>query len=111
MIFVDLTRHLLDTNGDNSAEYLLLDDDEIESENEKDRAFLDDEVSGNDPSFYRRLNVQLDTEKRQERRRTREEIADCEDMLFGEVKTSDNKVLNELAQKVNAYLSELLVLG
>ena len=68
------------------------DDEEIESENEEDRAFLDDEVSGNDPSFYRRLNVQLDTERRQERRRTREEIADCEDMLFGEVRTSDNKV-------------------
>ena len=44
------------------------DEEEIESENEEDRAFLEDEVSGNDPSFYRRLNVQLDTERRQERR-------------------------------------------
>ena len=70
-----------------------------------------DEVNENDPSFYRRLNVQLDTERRQERRQRREEIADCEDMLFGEVRTSDNKVLNELAQKLNAYLSELPVLG
>ena len=87
------------------------DEEEIESENEEDRAFLDDEVSGNDPSFYRRLNVQLDTERRQERRQRREEIADCEDVLFGEVRTSDNKVLNELAQKLNAYLSELPVLG
>ena len=75
------------------------DEEEIESEN------------GNDPSFYRRLNGQLDTERRQERRQRREEIADCEDMLFGEVRTSDNKVLNELAQKLNAYLSELPVLG
>ena len=81
------------------------DEEEIESENEEDRTFLDDEVSGNDPSFYRRLNVQLDTERRQERRQRREEIVDCEDMLFGEVRTSDNKVLNELAQKLNAYLS------
>ena len=32
-------------------------------------------------------------------------------MLFGEVRTSDNKVLNELAQKLNAYLSELPILG
>ena len=43
------------------------DEEEIDSENEEDRACLDDEVSGNDPSFYRRLNVQLDTERRQER--------------------------------------------
>ena len=42
------------------------DEEEIESENEEDRTFLDDEVSGNDPSFHRRLNVQLDTERRQE---------------------------------------------
>ena len=55
--------------------------------------------------------MQLDTEKRQERRQRREEIADCDDMLFGEVQTSDGKVLNELAQKLNAYLSELPVLG
>ena len=89
------------------------DDEEeiIGSENEEDRAFLDDEVDENDWSFYRRLNVQLDTERRQEQRQRREEIADCEDMLFGEVRTSDNKVLNELAQKLNAYLSELPVLG
>ena len=87
------------------------DEEETESENKEDRAFLHDEVSGNDPSFYRRLNVQLDTERRQEQRRRQEEIADCEDMLFGEVRTSDSKVLNELAQKLNAYLSELPVLG
>ena len=28
------------------------DEEEIESENEEDRAFLDDEVNENDPSFY-----------------------------------------------------------
>ena len=87
------------------------DEEEIESENEEDRAFLDDEVNENDPSFYRRLNVQLDTERRQEQRQRRDEIADCEEMLFGEAQTSDSKVLNELAQKLNAYLSELPVLG
>ena len=55
--------------------------------------------------------MQLDTERRQEQRQRREEIADCEDMLFGEVRTNDNKVLNELGQKLNAYLSELPALG
>ena len=87
------------------------DEEEIESENEEDCSFLDDEVSGNDPSFYRRLNVQLDTKRRQEQRQSREQIADCEDMLFGEVRTSDNEVLNELARKLNAYLGELPMLG
>ena len=65
----------------------------------------------NDPSFYRRLNVQLDTERRQEQRQRREEIADCEDLLFGEVRTSDNKVLTKLEEKLNAYIQELPVLG
>ena len=88
------------------------DEEEIESENEEDRAFLDDEVNENDPSFYRTLNVELDRNRRQEQRQRRDEIADCEEMLFGEVRTSDNKVLNELAEKLNAYIQEeLLVLG
>ena len=86
------------------------DEEVIEPENEEDYAFLDDKVNENDPQFYRRLNVKLDTERRQERRRRREEIADCEDMLFGEVQTSDNKVLNELAEKLSAYIQELPVL-
>ena len=84
-----------DSEDESSGIDLMSSDDEddeegIESENEEDRAFLDDEVDENDPSFYRRLNVQLDTERRQEQRRRREEIADCEDMLFGEVRTSDS---------------------
>ena len=83
------------------------DEEEIESENEEDRAFLDDEVNENDPSFYRRLNVQLDTERRQEQRQRRDEIADCEEMLFGEARTSDSKVLNKLAEKLHAFLNEL----
>ena len=87
------------------------DEEVFESENEEDCAFLDDEVNENDPSFYRRLNVQLDTERRQERKQRREEIADCEDMLLGEAQTSHNKVLNELAEKLNAYLQGLPVLG
>ena len=87
------------------------DEEEIESENEEYRAFLDDEVNENDPSFYRRLNVQLDTERRQEQRQRRDKVADCEDMLFGEVKTSDNKVLTKLEEKLHAYFNELPVLG
>ena len=87
------------------------DEEQIESENEEDRAFLDDEVNENDPSFYIRFNVELDRNRRQEQRQRREEIADCEDLLFGEAQTSDNKVLNNLAEKLNAYLDELPVLG
>ena len=86
------------------------DEEEIESENEEDRAFLDDEVNENDPSFYRRLNVELDRNRRQEKRRRRDEIEDCEE-LFGGVQTSDNKILKELAEKLNAYIQELPVLG
>ena len=85
-------------------------DEEIESENE-DRAFLDEEVTANDPSFYRRLNVELDTERRQEQRQRREEITECEEMLFGETQTSDNKVLSQLEEKLNAHVQELPVLG
>ena len=67
------------------------DEDEIEPENEQDRAFLEDEVTENDPSFYRRFNVQLDTERRQERRKQREELPEYQDVLFGEMETSDTK--------------------
>ena len=87
------------------------DGEEIEPENEEDRVFLDDEVNENEISSYRRLNEELDQNRRQELGQRREEIADCEDMLFGEAKTSDNKVLNELAEKLHAYLNELPVLG
>ena len=44
------------------------DEEEIELENGADRAFIDDEVNKNDPSFYRRLNVELDQNRRQELR-------------------------------------------
>ena len=51
------------------------DEEEIESENEEDRAFLDDEINEQeDISFYRRLNVELDQGKRQEQRQRRQEI-------------------------------------
>ena len=86
-------------------------DEEIESENE-DCAFLDDETEEQeDISFYRRLNVELDSERRQERRQQRQELAMYEDMLFGQEQTNDNKVLNELEEKLNVYLNELPVLG
>lgn len=86
--------------------------EEIEPENQKDRAFLDDQVNENDPSFYRRLNEELDQNRRKELKQRLEKIADCEDILpFGEAKTSDNKVLNKLAEKLNAYLNELSPLG
>ena len=48
------------------------DDNEEEIEPEKEeRAFLDDEVNKNDPSLYRRLNAELDQNRRQELRQRR----------------------------------------
>ena len=44
-------------------------EEEIEPENEEDRAFLDDEIQEQeDVSFYRRLNVEVDRERRQQLR-------------------------------------------
>lgn len=48
---------------------------------------------------------------RPELRQRRQEIANCKDMLFGEVQTSDNKVLTKLKEKLNTYLNELPMLG
>ena len=42
------------------------DEEKIEPENEEDRAFLDDEFNKNDSLFYRRLNVELNRNRRQE---------------------------------------------
>ena len=51
-------------------------DEEIESENEEDRAFLDDEIrEQEDVSFYRRFHAELDRGIRQERRQQRQELA------------------------------------
>ena len=55
--------------------------------------------------------MELDNERRDELRQRRQEIADCEDMLFGQAQTSENQVLNKLEKKFNEYLNELLVLG
>ena len=51
-------------------------------------------------SFYRRLNIELD-----------QELAEYLDMLFGDVETSNHKVLNKLEEKLNAYIQELPDLG
>ena len=80
---------------------------EIDPENEEDCAFLDDEVDENDPLFYRRLNVELEQNRRQELRQRREERADGEDMLLGEAKTSDNKLLNEQASALTSSLKRM----
>ena len=87
-------------------------EEEIEPENKEDRAFLDDEIQEQeDVSFYRRFHVELDRGIRQERRQQRQELAMYEDMLCGQEQTSDNKVLNELTEKLTKYLRELPVLG
>ncbi|CAH3185492.1 unnamed protein product [Porites evermanni] len=60
------------------------DEEEIEPKNEEDRAFLDDETEEQeDISFYRSLNVELDSERRQERRQQRQQASQYEDVLFG----------------------------
>ena len=81
------------------------DEEEIESENEEDRAFLDDEIQEQeDVSSYRRFHVELDRGLRQEQRQQRQELAMYEDMLFGQEQTSENKVLIQLEEKLNAYI-------
>ena len=97
---------LMASNGEEDEEEF-----ESESENKKDRVSLDVKVSENNLSVYWRLNVELDKGRRQEQRQRREEITDCEDILFREAQISDNKVLYELEEKLNAYNQELPVLG
>ena len=88
------------------------DEDEIESEDEEDRAFLDNDIQEQeDVSFYRRFHVELDRGLRQEQRQQQQELTMYDDMLFGQEQTSDNKLLNELAEKLTEYLRELPVLG
>ena len=61
------------------------DEEEIELENEKDRAFLNDEIQEQeDVSFYRRFHVELNRGLRQEQRQQQQELATYEDMLFGQ---------------------------
>lgn len=49
------------------------DEEEIESENEQDRAFLDDETEEQeDVSFYRRFHVELARDRRQDKERSDE---------------------------------------
>ena len=61
------------------------DEEEIELENEKDRAFLNDEIQEQeDVPFYRRFHVELNRGLRQEQRQQQQELATYEDMLFGQ---------------------------
>ena len=64
-----------------------------------------------DVSFYRRIHVELNRDTRQEQRQQRQELAMYEDILFGKEQTSDNKVLTQLEENLNAYIQELPVLG
>ena len=60
------------------------DEEEIEPENEEDRAFLDDEMQEQeDVSFYRRLNVEVNRERRQQLRQTREQLEELQDIVGG----------------------------
>ena len=74
--------------------------EEIESENEEERAFLNDVTEDQeDVSFYRRFYVELDRGIRQEHRLQRQELAIYEDLLSGQEQTSDNKGLIQLEEK------------
>ncbi|CAH3138186.1 unnamed protein product [Porites lobata] len=87
-------------------------EEEIEPENEEDRAFLDDEIQEQeDVSFYRRLNVKVDRERRQQLRQTRDQLEELQDIVGGSEDVSDHKVLSQLEEKLNAYIQELPVLG
>ena len=87
-------------------------EEEIEPENEEDRAFLDDEIQEQeDVSFYRRLNVEVDRERRQQLRQTRDQLEELQDIVGGSEDVSDHKVLSQLEEKLNAYIQELPVLG
>ena len=86
------------------------DEEEIEPENEEDRAFLDDEIQEQeDVSFYRRLNVEVDRERRQQLKQTREQLEELQDIVGGSEDVSDHKVLSQLEKKLNAYIQELPV--
>ena len=88
------------------------DEEEIEAENEEDGAFIDDEPSDeNDPSFYRRLNVEVDRERRQQLRQTRDQLEELQDIVGGSEDISDDKKLKALEEKLNAYIDELPVLA
>ena len=88
------------------------DEEGIEAENEEDRAFIDDEpIDENDPSFYRRLNVEVDRERRQQLRQMRDQLEELQDIVGGSEDVSDHKVLSQLEEKLNAYIQQLPVLG
>ena len=98
----------IDLKASNNEE----DEEEIESEYKEDRAFHDDATEGQeDTSFDRRIHVELDRDTKQEKRQQRQELAMYEDILFRQEQTSDNKVLCQLEEKLNAYTQELPVLG
>ena len=85
-------------------------EEEIEPENEEDRAFLDDEIQEQeDVSFYRRLNVEVDRERRQQLRQTRDQLEELQDIVGGLEDVSDHKVLSQLEEKLNSYIQELLL--
>ena len=85
-------------------------EEEIEPENEEDRAFLDDEIQEQeDVSFYRRLNVEVDRERRQQLRQTRDQLEELQDIVGGLEDVSDHKVLSQLEEKLKSYIQELLL--
>ena len=88
------------------------DEEETETESEEDRAFMDDGPSDeNNPCFYQRLNVEVDKERRQQLRQTRDQLEELQDIVGGSADVSDDKVLKAVEEKLNAYINELPELG
>ena len=57
------------------------------------------------------MNVEVDRERRQQLRQTRDQLEELQDIVGGSEDVSDDKVLKALEEKLNAYINELPVLG
>ena len=55
--------------------------------------------------------IEVDRERRQQLRQTRDQLEELQDIVGGSEDVSDHKVLSQLDEKLNAYIQELPVLG
>ena len=95
-------------SGDEGEDLLETDEEEedIESETKEDRAFLDDEVEEQGPSFYRALD-----REREEQSDDDQEYIDDKPVNNPEPKNKKDHPLKKLRDRLEEYLKELPVLG
>ena len=55
--------------------------------------------------------IEVDSERRQQLRQTRDQLEELQDIVGGSEDVSDHKVLSQLEEKLNAYIQQLPVLG